>query len=172
MELVQNRFSGLSRRFLKVLEIMGLHRCRPVPAIARPLTYHNLFNLPTLIQKYTLLVQKKPPPAGIEPATFRLTAERANQLRHGGFYTTIYAILSNHKENNKISYITSSSRNCQFAEALQVKICQMRVTNILLDDDPNKGVPLCIYITYHKHLKSVSILYNIKQIVRANRTAY
>ena len=24
------------------------------------------------------------PPAGLEPATFRLTAERANQLRHGG----------------------------------------------------------------------------------------
>ena len=133
---------------------MVLHRIRPVPAITRPPTYHNLFNLPTFIHKYTLFIQKKPPPAGIEPATFRLTAERANQLRHGGFYTTIYAILSNHKENNKISYITSlSSRNCQFAEALQVEICQMRVTNILLDDDPNKGVPLCIYITWSQTLK-------------------
>ena len=28
--------------------------------------------------------QKSPPPGGLEPPTFRLTAERANQLRHGG----------------------------------------------------------------------------------------
>ena len=26
------------------------------------------------------------PPGGLEPPTFRLTAERASQLRHGGFY--------------------------------------------------------------------------------------
>ena len=26
-----------------------------------------------------------PPPGGLEPPTFRLTAERASQLRHGGF---------------------------------------------------------------------------------------
>ena len=95
-----------------------------------------------------MFVQKTPPPAGIEPATFRLTAERANQLRHGGFYTSMYVILGNHKENNKISYITSqSSIDSQFVEALQDENCQMRVTNILLDDDPNKGVPLRIYIT-------------------------
>ena len=25
-----------------------------------------------------------PPPGGLEPPTFRLTAERANRLRHGG----------------------------------------------------------------------------------------
>ena len=25
-----------------------------------------------------------PPPAGLQPATLRLTAERASQLRHGG----------------------------------------------------------------------------------------
>ena len=28
--------------------------------------------------------KKKPPPGGLEPPTFRLTAERASQLRHGG----------------------------------------------------------------------------------------
>ena len=28
--------------------------------------------------------QKLTPPGGLEPPTFRLTAERANQLRHGG----------------------------------------------------------------------------------------
>ena len=28
--------------------------------------------------------QNNPPPGGLEPPTFRLTAERANQLRHGG----------------------------------------------------------------------------------------
>ncbi len=27
---------------------------------------------------------KKTPPGGLEPPTFRLTAERASQLRHGG----------------------------------------------------------------------------------------
>ena len=28
--------------------------------------------------------KNKPPPGGLEPPTFRLTAERASQLRHGG----------------------------------------------------------------------------------------
>ena len=28
--------------------------------------------------------QKEAPPGGLEPPTFRLTAERASQLRHGG----------------------------------------------------------------------------------------
>ena len=28
---------------------------------------------------------KVTPPGGLEPPTFRLTAERASQLRHGGF---------------------------------------------------------------------------------------
>ena len=28
--------------------------------------------------------KNEPPPGGLEPPTFRLTAERANQLRHGG----------------------------------------------------------------------------------------
>ena len=28
--------------------------------------------------------QKETPPGGLEPPTFRLTAERASQLRHGG----------------------------------------------------------------------------------------
>ena len=28
--------------------------------------------------------QKRPPPGGLEPPTFRLTAERASRLRHGG----------------------------------------------------------------------------------------
>ena len=36
------------------------------------------------LQMYKVNTQKKSPPAGLEPATFRLTAERANQLRHGG----------------------------------------------------------------------------------------
>ena len=29
-------------------------------------------------------VKRVTPPGGLEPPTFRLTAERANQLRHGG----------------------------------------------------------------------------------------
>ncbi len=30
------------------------------------------------------LVTKEPPPGGLEPPTFRLTAERASRLRHAG----------------------------------------------------------------------------------------
>uniref|UniRef100_A0A8D8Z5V2 Uncharacterized protein n=1 Tax=Cacopsylla melanoneura TaxID=428564 RepID=A0A8D8Z5V2_9HEMI len=30
--------------------------------------------------------KKNSPPGGLEPPTFRLTAERANQLRHGGMW--------------------------------------------------------------------------------------
>ena len=30
--------------------------------------------------------QKEPSPGGLEPPTFRLTAERANRLRHGDFH--------------------------------------------------------------------------------------
>ena len=29
------------------------------------------------------------PPGGLEPPTFRLTAERASQLRHGGHFITM-----------------------------------------------------------------------------------
>ena len=29
-------------------------------------------------------LKKVPPPGGLEPPTFRLTAERASRLRHGG----------------------------------------------------------------------------------------
>ena len=34
-----------------------------------------------------LNIQKGTPPGGLEPPTFRLTAERANQLRHGGLFS-------------------------------------------------------------------------------------
>ncbi len=30
--------------------------------------------------------KKETPPGGLEPPTFRLTAERASQLRHGGLH--------------------------------------------------------------------------------------
>ena len=33
-------------------------------------------------------VKKLPPPGGLEPPTFRLTAERASRLRHGGVLQT------------------------------------------------------------------------------------
>ncbi len=33
--------------------------------------------------------QKLTPPGGLEPPTFRLTAERASQLRHGGLHTML-----------------------------------------------------------------------------------
>ena len=37
-------------------------------------------------KKYVLILRRKKetPPGGLEPPTFRLTAERASQLRHGG----------------------------------------------------------------------------------------
>ena len=37
--------------------------------------------------------RQAPPPGGLEPPTFRLTAERANQLRHGGSGVPIDYIL-------------------------------------------------------------------------------
>ena len=33
---------------------------------------------------HLVTLQNKSPPGGLEPPTFRLTAERASQLRHGG----------------------------------------------------------------------------------------
>ncbi len=33
---------------------------------------------------------KKTPPGGLEPPTFRLTAERASQLRHGGLWIFMF----------------------------------------------------------------------------------
>ena len=35
-------------------------------------------------QKFHLAGNKNAPPGGLEPPTFRLTAERASRLRHGG----------------------------------------------------------------------------------------
>ena len=34
----------------------------------------------------TLIKEKITPPGGFEPPTFRLTAERASRLRHGGIF--------------------------------------------------------------------------------------
>ncbi len=34
----------------------------------------------------SIIQAKTTPPGGLEPPTFRLTAERASQLRHGGDY--------------------------------------------------------------------------------------
>ena len=34
--------------------------------------------------KFLILKKKSSPPGGLEPPTFRLTVERASQLRHGG----------------------------------------------------------------------------------------
>ncbi len=36
---------------------------------------------------------KKTPPGGLEPPTFRLTAERASQLRHGGGYILLIKLI-------------------------------------------------------------------------------
>ena len=36
---------------------------------------------------FILRGKKETPPGGLEPPTFRLTAERASQLRHGGLGT-------------------------------------------------------------------------------------
>ena len=42
-------------------------------------------NLLIFLLLCTTQQQKIPPPGGLEPPTFRSTAERASQLRHGGF---------------------------------------------------------------------------------------
>ena len=41
------------------------------------------------IQKSAEVTKNCAPPGGLEPPTFRLTAERANQLRHGGFVVSM-----------------------------------------------------------------------------------
>ena len=38
-----------------------------------------------IVSDADLLLKNSTPPGGLEPPTFRLTAERASQLRHGGF---------------------------------------------------------------------------------------
>ena len=52
-----------------------------------------------------LLVFKKkkitPPPGGLEPPTFRLTAERASRLRHGGLRMQPLNITSNPNLSDK-----------------------------------------------------------------------
>ena len=40
--------------------------------------------LPPLLRRNEPSLQKSSPPGGLEPPTFRLTAERASRLRHGG----------------------------------------------------------------------------------------
>ena len=62
-----------------------------------------------------------PPPGGLEPPTFRLTAERASRLRHGGMLTNhecIYVFISSFiYENNTNTYndqATNSRLNKRF----------------------------------------------------------
>ena len=38
-----------------------------------------------IVSDADLLLKNSTPPGGLETPTFRLTAERASQLRHGGF---------------------------------------------------------------------------------------
>ena len=48
-------------------------------------TYEYFYYFPQeMSQQYLVLVKKLTPPGGLEPPTFRLTAERASRLRHGG----------------------------------------------------------------------------------------
>jgi hypothetical protein len=45
---------------------------------------HNRRNFFLLFEEKKVQHTKDAPPGGLEPPTFRLTAERASQLRHGG----------------------------------------------------------------------------------------
>ena len=48
---------------------------------------HRLASLHAFGLTHCLFCKKNlPPPGGLEPPTFRLTAERASRLRHGGIY--------------------------------------------------------------------------------------
>ena len=42
------------------------------------------------------------PPGGLEPPTFRLTAERASQLRHGGFLTIMLCFKTIRKQKHQL----------------------------------------------------------------------
>ncbi len=44
----------------------------------------------------------KSPPGGLEPPTFRLTAERASQLRHGGLEVCIKLLYIMYRKINKL----------------------------------------------------------------------
>ena len=65
-----------------------------------------------------MVKEKHAPPGGLEPPTFRLTAERANQLRHGGLlplqicsgkYFNFCQIASEHWETSHASVAQSAS---------------------------------------------------------------
>ncbi len=54
--------------------------------------------------------RKSSPPGGLEPPTFRLTAERASQLRHGGYVYILWQAIKNYvykiyDKQLKITYI-------------------------------------------------------------------
>ena len=54
----------------------------PEIAGSNPARFEKLFFFLELVE--TRFIKKNAPPGGLEPPTFRLTAERASQLRHGG----------------------------------------------------------------------------------------
>jgi hypothetical protein len=50
------------------------------------------------------------PPGGLEPPTFRLTAERANQLRHGGILVQQFLFwVIKFSTSNHIAYATAKA---------------------------------------------------------------
>ena len=55
----------------------------PEIAGSNPARFEKLFFFLELVE--TRFIKKNAPPGGLEPPTFRLTAERASQLRHGGW---------------------------------------------------------------------------------------
>ena len=60
----------------------GSEDCRFESCRDRPFFFQASYDL--IDQKYLS------PPGGLEPPTFRLTAERASQLRHGGMLTKVF----------------------------------------------------------------------------------
>ena len=61
-----------------------------------------VFKLVRLEMHYHNILSSIPPLGGLEPPAFRLTAERASQLRHRGMFTTLSHDINILSEKNTI----------------------------------------------------------------------
>ena len=79
-----------------------------------------------------------PPPGGLEPPTFRLTAERASQLRHGGFITVTAASPLELKSQNLLSCF---QRTCALMRPQQASPSSVRYGLVVRIPGSHPGGP-------------------------------
>ena len=78
------------------------------------------------------------PPGGLEPPTFRLTAERASQLRHGGFITVTAASPLELKSQNLLSCF---QRTCALMRPQQASLSSVRYGLVVRIPGSHPGGP-------------------------------